>query len=156
MRARHPVVQTSDEAPETQRDAGQARRERESGPQLKAAYAADRETVPPPSGAYQPVAIEHIQLGVSVDELLYRYDMGDIAGALSVGLPLLDEEYVPAVIMPDVILMAVSLSGREEYVLSLIDGWSTMAELVEVSRLSTLETLRTCCELLEKGVIAIH
>jgi hypothetical protein len=154
MRARKPAaVQTSDDPPATLRDAG--RRERESGPQLKAARP-ERETLPPPSRQFEPVAVEHIQLGISVDELLYRYDMGDIAGALSVGLPLLDEDHIPAVIMPDVILSAVTMSGMEEYLLPFVDGWSTMAEIVEASHLSTLDTLRTLCQLIEKSVIALH
>jgi hypothetical protein len=156
MRARRLALRTNDEPPETLRDAGRARRDRESGPQLKAAARNERETLPPPSRAYEPVAVEHIQLGVSFDELLYRYDMGDIAGALSVGLPMLDEDHIPAVIMPDVVLSTLTMSGREEYILPLVDGWSTMSEIVETSRLSTLDTLRTLCELIEKGVIAIH
>jgi hypothetical protein len=155
MRARKPAaLRTSDEPPATLRDAG--RRERESGPQLKAARSSERETLPPPCRQFEPVAVEHIQLGVSVDELLYRYDMGDIAGALSVGLPLLDEDHVPAVIMPDVVLSAVTMSGMQEYILPFVDGWSTMTEIVEASHLSTLDTLRTLCELIEKGVIALH
>ncbi len=152
MRARQPAA-VADQAPETLRDGQRARRDRESGPQLKAARY-ERETLPPP--ALEPIAIERIQLGVSVDELLYRYAMGDIAGALNVGLPLLDEDHIPAIIMPDVVVSALNVSGREEYVLSLVDGWSTMAEIVEVSRLSTLETLRTFCELIEKGVLGLH
>jgi|HubBroStandDraft_1064217.scaffolds.fasta_scaffold450828_1 hypothetical protein len=157
MRARHHAAR-SDEDPVTlrggalrkvQRDARDS--ERESGPQLKAAVARnDRATQPP-----EPIEVEHIHLGVSVDELLYRYDMGDIAGALSVGLPLLDEDYIPAIITPQVVLSAMPLSGREEYVLSLVDGWSTLAELVEISRLSTLDTLRTFCELIEKRVVGL-
>jgi hypothetical protein len=157
MRARHQATDPIDDAPETLRG-GALRKalheardgERESGPQLKAARVRDRETLPP-----QPIEVEHIHLGVSVDELLYRYDMGDIAGALSVGLPLLDQDYIPAVITPQVILSSIQLSGCEEYVLSLVDGWSTLAELVELSNLSTLDTLRTFCELVEKRVIGL-
>jgi hypothetical protein len=156
MRARHPASFRIDEdSPETLRDEERARRDRESGPQLKAARR-DRERPTLPPRHSEPVPVERIQLGVEVDELLYRYDMGDIAGALSVGLPLLDEDHIPAIIMPDVILEAVTMSGREEYVLRLVDGWSTMAEIVEVSTLSTLDTLRTFCELVEKGVVALR
>ena len=155
MRARNRAVRTSDEAPDTLRE-GQPRRERESGPQLKAARRAERETLPPPGAGYEPLTVSRYQLGVSIDEILYRYDMGDIAGALREGLPLIDEAHVPAVVMPDVVLSAVDLSGREEYVLSLIDGWCTMSEIVDGSSLSTLETLRTVCELIEKGVVALH
>jgi hypothetical protein len=166
MRARHQATDPIDDAPVTLRGGAlrkalheardcerERERERESGPQLKAARVArDRETLPPHP---QPIEVEHIHLGVSVDELLYRYDMGDIAGALSVGLPLLDHDYIPAVITPQVILSSIQLSGREEYVLSLVDGWSTLAELVELSNLSTLDTLRTFCELVEKRVIGL-
>jgi hypothetical protein len=153
MRARHPATRTVDQPPETLRDAGQARRDRESGPQLKAARV-ERATLPPPK--LVPIAIERIQLGVSVDELLYRYSVGDISGALSVGMLLLDEDHIPNVVMADVVVSAVAMSGREEYVLSLVDGWSTMNEIVEASRLSTLETLHTFCELIEKGVVSLH
>jgi len=157
MRARKPAALQSDDMPVTLRDGGRPRRDRESGPQLKAARAAaERETLPPPSRRVEPVAIEHIQLGVSVDELLYRYDMGDIAGALSVGLPLLDEDHIPEVVMPEVVLATLTMSAREEYLLPFVDGWSTTAEIVDASHLSTLDTLRTLCELIEKGVIALH
>jgi len=158
MRARHQA--RSDDEPVTIRGAALRNvlcegrdSERESGPQLKAAantLRPERQTQPP-----APIEIEHIHLGVSVDELLYRYDMGDIAGALSVGLPLLEEDYIPAIIMPQVVLNAMPLSGTEEYVLSLVDGWSTLAELVEISGLSTLDTLRTFCELIEKRVVGL-
>ncbi len=132
----------SDAPPTTLRDprassggvTSQPRRERESGPQLKAASAHEQE---------RPT-------------LPYRYAVGDIAGALAVGLPLLDEDHVPAIVMPEVVLSAIPLSGREEYVLSLVDGWSTMAELVESSSLSTLDTLRTFCELVEKGILGLR
>jgi hypothetical protein len=157
MRARHQAARSDDDpvtlrgsaVRKVQREERDA--ERESGPQLKAAtLRPERETQPP-----APIEIEHIHLGVSVDELLYRYDMGDIAGALSVGLPLLEEDYIPAIVTPQVVLSAMPLSGREEYVLSLVDGWSTLAELVEISRLSTLDTLRTFCELIEKRVVGL-
>jgi hypothetical protein len=157
MRARHQVAET-DDGPVTLRGGalrkalGEARAsERESGPQLRAAVPRNERPTEPP----QPIEVRQIHLGVSFDELLYRYDMGDIAGALSVGMPLLDEDYIPAVIMPEVVLTAIAMSSREEYVLSLVDGWSTMAELVEVSNLSTLDTLRTFCELIEKGVVGL-
>jgi len=155
MRARQTATQM-DDGPVTLRggalrQALRDARERDSGPQLKAAFTrSERDTEPAP-----PIEVEHIHLGVSVDELLYRYDMGDIAGALSVGMPLLDEDYIPAVIMPQVVLSAIPISSREHYVLSLVDGWSTMAELVEISSLSTLDTLRTFCELMEKGVVGL-
>jgi hypothetical protein len=159
MRARHQATEQLDDPPVTLRGGPLKKalqdardKERESGPQLKAAarLAQERDTLPP-----QPIEVEHIHLGVSVDELLYRYDMGDIAGALSVGLPLLDHDYIPAVVTPQVILSSIPLTGREDYVLSLVDGWSTLAELVELSNLSTLDTLRTFCELVEKRIIGL-
>ena len=103
----------------------------------------------------RPIAIKRIQLGVSVDELLYRYDMGDIAGALSVGLPCSMKSH-PGGHHARRHVGGRQRVGSEEYVLSLVDGWSTMNEIVQASHLSTLDTLRTFCELIEKGVIALH
>lgn len=154
MRARNHSLRSIDDSPDTLRDVPRARRERESGPQLKAAARVDRETLPPPN--HVPIAIERIQLGVSVDELLYRCSVGDISGAISVGMLLLEEDHIPNLVMAGVVLSAVATTDREQYVLSLVDGWSTMSEIAEVSRLSTLETLHTFCELMEKGIIALH
>jgi hypothetical protein len=158
MRARH-RAKVSDDEPLTLRG-GSLRKalhdirqtERESGTQLRAASPSDREreTMPP-----APIEIEHIHLGVSVDELLYRYDMGDMDGALSAGRPLLEADYIPAIITPQIVLSSIPMSSREAYVLSLVDGWSTLAELVEGSQMSPLETLHTFCELIEKRVIGL-
>jgi hypothetical protein len=152
MRARNHSVPSIDDPPPTLRE--DARRERESSTRLKSAVRIERETLPPPT--VEPVSIERIQLGVSVDELLYRYAVGDISGAISVGMLLLEEDHVPSIVMAGVVLATVPTSGREEYILTLVDGWSTLSEIAEVSRLSTLETVHTFCELMDKGIVALH
>jgi hypothetical protein len=126
--------------------------ERESGEQL---CANERPTIPSPPPA-PDVSVEHIRVGAPIDEVLYRMSVGDYDGALSVGESLMVEDPIPLVIVPKLLIAAMKLAHREEYVLSFVDGWSTMREVVEATRLPEVDALRSLCELLEKNILALR
>jgi hypothetical protein len=127
--------------------------ERESGERLCANEHPTIPSPPPPPD----VSIEHIRLGAApIDEVLYRMSVGDYDGALTVGQSLMVDDPIPLVIIPKLLIEAMKLAHREEYVLSFVDGWSTMREVVTATRLPEVDALRTLCELLEKSVIALR
>jgi hypothetical protein len=124
--------------------------DRESGEQL---CASECPTLPPPPS----VRIEHFHTTpVDMDELLYRLSVGDHEGALGVAESLLREDPIPLIIVAGVLLQAMNLSHRDEYVLSFVDGCSTLGEVVLATGLVKLEALRSVCELLERNVIALR
>lgn len=106
---------------------------------------------PPPD-----VSVVRYKVGVPVDELLYRFEMGDTAGALDAAQALLDEEPKPIVMMPATLSAELLLGHREEYLLGFIDGHATLEEVIRSTGLSMLEALRSVCDLLDKRVIALR
>ncbi len=112
----------------------------------------DVPTVRPPA----EVSVVRYKVGVPVDELLYRIEMGDTAGALDAAQTLLDEEPLPIVMMPSTLSAELLLGHREEYLLGFIDGHATLEEVIRSTGMSMLEALRALCGLLDKRVIALR
>jgi hypothetical protein len=113
-----------------------------------------------------------------------RYAMGDYSGALAVAEQLLaadpqDEQaqryadscrrvleqmfvaklgsldQTPRVAVTGDRLRWLSLDHRAGFVLSLIDGTSTVEELLDISGMPRIETLRTLCDLVEQNVVVL-
>lgn len=123
---------------------------------------------------------EEILLGDMKD----RYAMGDFSGALVAAEALLesDPEHVEArrfahncrdvltqmysarlgmltqtatIVIPADQIRWLSLDHRAGFLLSLVDGISTIEEILDVSGMSRLDALRIMCTLLEQRVIAV-
>jgi hypothetical protein len=112
----------------------------------------DAPTLPPPAA----VSVVRYKVGVSVDELLYRFSMGDMAGAVDSALELLDEDPIPIVAVPTDVLSEMVLGHHASYVLSFIDCEATLDEVIKASGLPLVEALRALCELLDQSVIALR
>ncbi|MCH2110891.1 MAG: hypothetical protein MK135_16355 [Polyangiaceae bacterium] len=117
------------------------------------------------------------------DEMNHRFAMGDFSGALSLAQEVLkkDPEHaeakelatrcedvshdmylsrlgslslVPRVVMTPDQIRWLSLDHRAGFLLSLIDGFSSVEEVLDVCGMSQTEALKIFCQLLEDSVIA--
>jgi hypothetical protein len=118
-------------------------------------------------------------------ELRERFDLGDYTGALVMAEAMLelhrkdpDAIYIadvcrsklraiyagrlgsltqiPTVIVPPSEMRWLSLDHRAGFVLSLIDGVSTLEEIIDVSTMPPLEVLRTLYSLLSQNVLELR
>jgi hypothetical protein len=128
----------------------------------------------------RPTAPGDPRLGEARD----RYAMGDYSGALVIAEAILQSDasndqaqrYVdncrqvlqqmfsaklgpltqrPEVVVADDRLRWLSLDHRAGFLLSLIDGNSTVEELLDISGMPRFEALRTLCDLLDQNVITL-
>ena len=112
----------------------------------------DVPTLRPPA----EVSVVRYKVGVSIDELLYRFSVGDYIGALDAAQSLFDEEPVPIVVLAPHVAEVMPLTHREEYVLSFIDGRATLDDIVHQCGLPMLDAVGAVCGLLDKRVIALR
>ncbi len=118
-------------------------------------------------------------------EMVDRFDLGDFTGALSLAETLLEIdrrdqeaiqiaetsrvklhaiyigrlgslEQVPVMMIPHGELRWLALDHRAGFVLSLVDGTSTIEEIVDVSTMPRLEVLRTLYNLLTQNVLSLR
>ncbi len=89
-------------------------------------------------------------------ELLERFDRGDFLGALRSADRLLRNKRIPIVLLPHEHLCELDLDHRAGFVLSLIDGTSSLESILDVSGMPLLESLRVLCDLVEKRAIALR
>jgi len=121
--------------------------------------ASERPTVPPPrpsglrpAGGFD-VVVAHIHLGPSVDEILYRLSLGDLAGA-----ELASEELAPCVPVrraAPVVIASMDLGYVDEFMLASIDGEVTWGDLLDGSPFGRRETLRAMCDLVDKRAVGL-
>jgi hypothetical protein len=137
-------------APQIKRASGVHPKEEPSRERL---LAAEAPTVPPPR---PPISVTQIKVGAPIDELLYRFSMGDFKGALAVAEALLDEERIPIVMVPPDLLVHMRLDHREAFLVSFIDGQSSLDAVLQASGMPMLEGLRAICELIEKKIIGLR
>jgi hypothetical protein len=104
----------------------------------------------------QLVAVQRIRLGAPVDEILYRFSVGDLTGALAAAESLLDGRCVPVVIVSEVLISAMRLEHEEQFVLPFVDGHSSLEDILRASGLPMLDSLRAISVLLEKNVISLR
>jgi len=119
-----------------------------------------------------------------LSEVRDRYAMGDYSGALAIAEEILsvnpdhaqakryaghcrqtlEQMYCaklgpltqrPEVAVSDAQLRWLSLDHRTGFLLSLIDGTSSVEELLDISGMPRFEALRTLCDLLEQNVISL-
>ena len=118
-------------------------------------------------------------------EMVDRFELGDFTGALSLAETLLEIDrtdaearriadtsrtrlraiyigrlgaldQVPVMMIPHAELRWLALDHRAGFVLSLVDGTSTIEEIIDVSTMPQLEVLRTLYNLLSQSVISLR
>ena len=118
-------------------------------------------------------------------EMIDRYELGDFTGALSLAETLLEIDrtdsearriadtsrtklraiyvgrlgaldQVPVMMIPHAELRWLALDHRAGFVLSLVDGTSSIEEIIDVSTMPQLEVLRTLYNLLSQNVISLR
>lgn len=122
--------------------------------------------------------------GESLLEMRDRFAMGDFSGALAIAEEILNKspdqkeatslaekcrdvlfdmygsrlsnlDEPPRIIMSPDQLRWLSLDHRAGFLLSMVDGLSTLEEILDVSGMSRLDSMRILCELLDRKVITI-
>jgi hypothetical protein len=118
-------------------------------------------------------------------EMVDRFELGDFTGALSLADTLLEIDrtdaearriaetsrnklraiyigrlgtldQVPVMMIPHAELRWLALDHRAGFVLSLVDGTSSIEEIIDVSTMAQLEVLRTLYNLLSQNVISLR
>ncbi|HEX3345423.1 MAG TPA: hypothetical protein VHS09_12655 [Polyangiaceae bacterium] len=92
----------------------------------------------------------------AVHELLYRFAVGDEAGAIAAAGLLLDGRRVPALTVSLDVLDELELDHRAALVLAQVDGTTPLSELLGESCLSKGDALRTLCELVERRILVLR
>jgi hypothetical protein len=92
----------------------------------------------------------------AVHELLYRFAVGDEAGAIAAAALLLDGRRVPALTVSLDVLDELELDHRAALVLAQVDGTTPLSQLLRESCLSPGDALRTLCELVERRILVLR
>jgi hypothetical protein len=92
----------------------------------------------------------------AVHEVLYRFDMGDVMGALAAADGLLDGRRVPALTVSLDVLDEIDLDHCAVLVLAHIDGVTDLSQVLGASSLSLEDALRTLCELIDRRIVVLR
>ena len=92
----------------------------------------------------------------AVHELLYRFAMGDEAGAIAAGELLLDGRRAPALTVSIDVLDELELDHRAALILSQVDGTTPLSEVLRESCLDRGSALLTLCELVERRILVLR
>jgi hypothetical protein len=114
--------------------------------------ASHRSTAPaPPSHRYSarpPASNERIE------ELIFRFEMGDYLGALSLSDALLCAR--PERLVPAPMVRKMGLGHRESLLFELVDNTSCLEDVIAASGLSMVEALRALCVLVQKKLLELR
>lgn len=64
--------------------------------------------------------------------------------------------YIPRVAIPVHEIPRATLDHRTGFLLSRVDGWSTVEDVLDISGMEQIDALRILCHLLDEGIIAMH
>lgn len=92
----------------------------------------------------------------TIHEVLYRFAVGDEAGAMAAADLLLDGRRVPALTVSIDVLDEIELDYRAALVLARIDGATPLSRVLANSGLARGEALRTMCELVERRIVVLR
>jgi hypothetical protein len=113
--------------------------------------AADAPTLPPP-----PSLRDVRDASAPLEELLYRFEVGDHKGALAAAETLLDQRLVPTLAVPFALLSAMGLDTNAMLLLTSIDGCASLETVLESSGVPMIDALRALCRLLEERIITLR
>jgi hypothetical protein len=69
---------------------------------------------------------------------------------------LMSVHHIPRLAVPIHAIPRVTLDHRTGFLLSRIDGWSTLEDVLNISGMDSIDALRILCHLLDEGLIAMH
>jgi len=92
----------------------------------------------------------------AVHELLYRFAVGDVAGAIAAAELLLDGRRVPALTVSLDVLDELELDHRAALVLAQVDGTTPLSRVLRDSCLERGDALRTVCDLVERRILVLR
>jgi hypothetical protein len=92
----------------------------------------------------------------AVHELLYRFAMGDAAGAIAAAELLLDGRRAPALTVSLDVLDELELDHRAALLLAQVDGTTPLSRVLRDSCLEPGDALRTLCDLVERRILVLR
>lgn len=92
----------------------------------------------------------------AIHEILYRFSVGDEAGAIAAGDILLDGRRAPALTVTYDVLDELELDQRAALVLARIDGTTPLSRVLRSCGLDRAEALRTLCDLVERRIVVLR
>jgi hypothetical protein len=92
----------------------------------------------------------------AIHEILYRFSMGDEAGAIAAGEILLDGRRAPALTVTYDVLDELELDQRAALVLAKVDGTTPLSRVLRQCGLDRPTALRTLCDLVERRIIVLR
>ena len=64
--------------------------------------------------------------------------------------------HIPRLAVPLHAIPRATLDHRTGFLLSRVDGWSTLEDVLDISGMDSIDALRILCHLLDEGLIAMH
>ncbi len=92
----------------------------------------------------------------AVHEILYRFSVGDEAGAVAAGEILLDGRRAPALTVTFDVLDELELDTRAALVLAKVDGTTSLSRVLRDCGLDRPTALRTLCALVERRIVVLR
>lgn len=92
----------------------------------------------------------------AVHEILYRFSVGDEAGAVAAGEILLDGRRAPALTVTYDVLDEIELDQRAALVLARVDGTTPLSRVLRECGLDRAAALRTLCDLVERRIVVLR
>jgi len=108
-------------------------------------------TLPPP-----PSLRDVRDASAPIEELLYRFEVGDHKGALAAAESLLDQRLVPTLVVSWELVPALGLAPDAVLLLTVVDGRASLEQVLEASGMPLLDALRALCVLLDERVVALR
>jgi hypothetical protein len=92
----------------------------------------------------------------AIHEILYRFSVGDAAGAVAAAQLLLDGRRAPAFTVSMDVLDELELDHPAVVFLAKVDGTTPLSRVLQDCGLEMCDGLRTVCELVERRIIVLR
>lgn len=89
-------------------------------------------------------------------EILYRFSVGDEAGAIAAGDILLDGRRAPALTVTYDVLDELELDQLAAMILAKVDGTTSLSRVLRDCGLDRAAALRTLCDLVERRIVVLR
>jgi hypothetical protein len=92
----------------------------------------------------------------AIHEILYRFSVGDRAGAVAASTVLLDGQSAPALTVSVHVLDELELDHRAAAILARLDGTTSLSQVLAQCGLDREEAVCTLCELVERRLVVLR